>query len=71
MPPPELDTSTTTGHMPPCNMTMNEWTPDIVMQSKHIELQLINAHIEKDKIKFKIGEQKLRAKKVSPLSSTQ
>ena len=39
------------------------------MQSKKLELQLINAQIKKDEILLKLREQEFRAKQATPLSA--
>ena len=43
----------------------------MMIQNKQIELKLLNAKIEQDKIKHKLREQDLRVQQATPLSATQ
>ena len=71
IPPPVHGIPTTTGHLPPNNMQLSGCTEYFLMESKNLELQLLNAQIKKDEMLLKLREQELRDTQATPLSSDQ
>ena len=56
-------------HVPPKNMQLSGCTAEFLIESKKLELQLLNAQIKKNEILLKLKEQELRAKQVTSISS--
>ena len=63
--PLDLVLLTTTEKCTPCNIPARGWTPEMMTQNEHIELKLLNAKIEQDKIKNQPREQELQAQQAT------